>query len=113
MREIKCRAWHRRASRMLYDSPAQIFKWAEEGQPIEIMQFTGLHDRNGKEVFGGDIVTFEDFHTLITAEVVWNPRGQWDYRPKGWSSGYHAPMVGGNIEVIGSVWEHPELLGSK
>ena len=56
MRQLKFRAWHKDSREMLYSSPENIFVWQHEGQPIEIMQFTGLLDRNSKEIYEGDIV---------------------------------------------------------
>lgn len=58
MIEIKFRAWHREAKQMLYPENNRqdyVFGWLYEGQPIEIMQFTGLKDENGKEIYEGDI----------------------------------------------------------
>lgn len=57
MRTYKFRAWHTEAKEMLYeDNPGNVFHWKFEGQPIAIMQFIGIKDVNGKEVYEGDIV---------------------------------------------------------
>jgi len=53
-REIKFRAWHN-SGQMLFGKNEAIFRWEYEGQPIEIMQYTGLKDKNRKEVYEGDI----------------------------------------------------------
>lgn len=50
----KHRAWHREAKEMLYASSADIFKWLDDGQPIEIMDFCGRLDKAGKEIYEGD-----------------------------------------------------------
>lgn len=62
-REIKFRAWHKESKEMLYPTKlsrqGDVFHWLEEGQPIEIMQCTGLKDRNGKEIYEGDIIVLK------------------------------------------------------
>jgi hypothetical protein len=75
----------------------------------EIMQWTGLVDKNGKDIFQGDIVAFKDYTDAIHAEVVWYDCG-WAYGPKDWHVPYRAYLLHNRIEVIGNVWENSELL---
>lgn len=88
-----------------------------------VMQFTGLFDRNGKEIYEGDIVCY------VTDEVVENIGGYDRTEPEGHigkvelSSG--AFWVNGNgefysygeqnfmwseLEIIGNIYEHSHLL---
>jgi len=70
MREIKFRAWHEgtRNARgktifppqMLYDEkPGDCLVFKNQGQPVTIMQFTGLRDKNGVEIWEHDILDVE------------------------------------------------------
>ncbi|PAE87740.1 YopX family protein [Shouchella clausii] len=58
MSEYKFRAWYSSGTKelMLYeDYPGQVFKWLSEGQPLEIMQYTGLKDKRGVEIYKADL----------------------------------------------------------
>ena len=58
MREIKFRVWDKTQCRMFIpDGLKNPINFTEN---VEHMQFTGLHDKNGKEIYEGDVVNFDD-----------------------------------------------------
>lgn len=81
-----------------------------------LMQSTGLKDKNGKEIFEGDIIAInlEGIETPITAKVFQNRKiGILMFHA--FEDNEDVPMVelleGNSVEfaIIGNIWEDPEL----
>ena len=79
---------------------------------IELMQYTGLKDKNNKEIYEGDIVKLRANHGIGVVKYYdeWGAFVVEYIKPK--------PLVvlgmsyyKENIEVIGNIYENPELLG--
>ena len=71
------------------------------------MQYTGLKDKNDKEIYEGDIVTVdgEIFY------VEWRGMGDWFIDPKKDAAFVFTPEIY-DVEVIGNIYENPELLSN-
>lgn len=73
--------------------------------PETVGQFTGLLDRNGKEIYEADIVASKYSNP---GEVVFSD-GQFCVN----YNGYCALIPSDAYEIIGNIHDHPELLNSK
>ena len=83
---------------------------------IIIMQSTGLHDEQGVEIFKGDIVEIiydgEPFIGVVVYDL-----GEADFKAtnnhEDYGNNFQYLTVGESIEVIGNIYENPELLDDK
>jgi len=109
-REIKFRAWDGSIEKMFYDAfSIQSFGsvidigWKSKNvKEIIYQQYTGLHDKNDKEIYEGDIVNYEDG---CNEEIIFE---NCSFVGKGIKSG-KTSMIG-DCKIIGNIYENPELL---
>ena len=82
---------------------------------IELMQSTGLKDKNGKEIFEGDILGIETDEGILNVNIFWDDK----HALFMFESEIHnekellAELVEDNtypFEIIGNIYENPELL---
>ena len=114
MREIKFRAWEPDQKRMLDCSEMPVTALNDSYWPI--MQYTGLKDKNGKEIYEGDVVCHvED----VVVETIGGyprtePEGKFvevkipDFYGFMWEMGLEDGSE--EIEIIGNVYENGDLL---
>ena len=120
MREIKFRAWDKKLNMMVYgkeqtghveygtnplDAVNYLLNYDDYGYIF--MQYTGQKDKNGKEIYEGDILITIDEEEGI---IVWD-ESKFDYRI---DTGIVLLKLGGyyssEIEVIGNIYDNPELV---
>ena len=80
---------------------------------VVLMQSTGLHDKNGVEIFEGDIVEIIYDIEPFTGVVVYD-LGEADFKATNghddYGNNFQYLTVGESIEVIGDIHKNPELL---
>ncbi len=92
-----------------FDEPIEI-------APETVCQYTGLTDRNGKKIFEGDIFQAYDGECLQKYAVIWNGDSlEWTADCVGDLVGMLSLAEFGaeEIDVIGNIFDDPELLGEK
>lgn len=114
MREIKFRAWDKKEKRFVIIAEIRqliggIFAEGQhrEDKDIELMQFTGLTDKNGKEIYEGDIVKYSIQGTLQDSPL--EIKIPDIFIELGHDDNYYLPQEE-TFEVIGNICENPELL---
>jgi uncharacterized phage protein (TIGR01671 family) len=128
MREIKFRAWDKAqkvmtptfdifsaksnpfGDRVIFGDPiyepekAKMFLLKD----LEIIEFTGLHDKNGKEIYEGDILK-----GLVWGNDYPNAIGEVVFRDGSFVDSYWGSEIRNHLritEIISNIYEHPELL---
>ena len=132
-REIKFRAWDKEQKEMIFEGveyqlrlvgylPGNEFKESNiigftelDNMRFDLMQFTGLHDKNGKEIYEGDIVNMVYDEPYNRPHIViWHLNKFIAIHLSQYKKGND--FVDGklpnsyNAKVIGNIYENPELL---
>jgi uncharacterized phage protein (TIGR01671 family) len=147
MREIKFRARKKTVYNIGTTYESNMFSWVyyfpSDGLPkinsneqwvsgqIEV-QFTGLKDKNGKEIYEGDVIRISQFNGIYNYEgralVTFNPWGT-HFKPSDgrqsfglmdhindtssyWYRDLNFSAITDKVELIGNIYENPELIKS-
>lgn len=118
MREMKFRVWDKEKKQMSEPETLQSIilgaeKFNQYGE-LEIMQYTGLKDKHGKEIYEGDLLRWHD----ETLRVIWRTVGWVLLGPlfkrlgtkDGPCSEFNTMGYIIQSEVVGNIYENPELL---
>lgn len=127
MREIRFRAWIKNDRRMIEWFP-QFFAdtspvtsygddFPENDDNVVLMQYTGIKDKNGVEIYEGDIVSLDRQAEDDPArgfyadnyEVRFN-NGCWGMYSEELAITEYLTYWNRELEVIGNIYEHPDLL---
>lgn len=143
MRDIKFRAWDGERMHKAFDLSQNPLYWWQDLHDSPLMQYTGLKDKNGVEIYEGDILQRpstinKEFHgDWIRDQVTYKPgvffvshiASEKGRLPRGYTAGEllnsyfdydgklfafatdYMPECEG--EVIGNIYENPELLEAK
>lgn len=108
MRTIKFRAWDNSHSEMIdYSEVRSNFGWYLDDDDITLMQFTGLLDKNGKEIYEGDILGYWGKAAWLVGFV--EGRFCFIYEDGRKAFGLTKSSLQGK-EIIGNIYQNPELL---
>ncbi len=138
MREIKFKGWDKKKKRWIGDDPLDYLCVCEdvivlvrygskvpgvldpvscrqltnpEVENLEIVEYTGLKDKSGKEIFEGDILEEEKGYYFL---VEWSTNYA-KFELKWKTKAYQYPEWNRGVEmtIIGNMHENPELLNTK
>lgn len=121
MREIKYRIWIPYLNRMMRPKPIlEIQEETISGPTIGQMkqwvylEYTGLKDKNGKEIYEGDILRYR--YSTIEEPLITYKIGQVEYHDAAFVFGEVMDLLHlfyPSVEVIGNIYENPELINNE
>ena len=102
-KEIKFRAWDKKCKEMFrvfmlsyIEGKGLIVSGrggSIDGEDVELMQFTGLKDKNGKEIYEGDILKWNGEKQIAELRIEFDMDFPWEAS-----------------EIIGDIYSNPELI---
>lgn len=129
MREIKFRAFYKYQNKIVdvlsidFLNKRVYIEATKKGKPFGyinfddcvLMQYTGLKDKNGIDIYGDDIV-FHQSQPKVNYKIIWNNNGfmtEYKFMRKYENEEYEEKSYGiihKSLEVIGNIYENADLL---
>lgn len=108
-RELKFRAFNFDYNQMLFLTLSSFYDdgeyYSDSLSISTIMQYTGLKDKNGKEIYEGDIINYG----TDTNSVKWIEDGWYVFDPRQYAYENLREMIFA-CKIVGNIYENPELL---
>lgn len=124
MKELKIKAWLKKENKMVsiigIDFNYEYIRYTEddnlfnenyktaEFKNIELLQFTGLKDNGGQELYEADVIKFNDGIDDIYGLISYDDEDG-SYRVSYENITEHLSEREGDFEIVGNIFENPDL----
>lgn len=124
MKELKIKAWLKKEKKMVsiigIDFNYEYIRYTEDGnlfnenyktaefKNIELLQFTGLKDNGGQELYEADVIKFNDGIDDIYGLISYDDEDG-TYRVSYENITEHLSDLEGDFEIVGNIFENPDL----
>ena len=124
MKELKIKAWLKKEKKMVsiigIDFNYEYIRYIEddnlfnsdykvaEFKDIELLQFTGLKDNGGQELYEADVIKFNDGIDDIYGLISYDDEDG-TYRVSYENITEHLSDREGDFEIVGNIFENPDL----
>ena len=124
MKEFKMKAWLKKENKMVsiigIDLNYQYIRYSDDGnlfkddykiaefKDIELLQFTGLKDKAGQEVYEADVIKFNDGIDDIYGLISYDDEDA-VYCVSYENITEHLSNMAGDFEIVGNIFENPNL----
>lgn len=90
----------------------RLFDDSKKSTLFTLMQSTGLKDKNGVEIFEGDVYRYKYYLNKKRFKYMYRKveRDEYDIDYFGVFNGFMFPCYYGDVEILGNIYENPELL---